>query len=331
MPEFRQNMATNEWVIIATERAKRPENFKSNKPAKPSLPEYSESCPFCRGNETKTPPPSFEIEKDGNWVVRVVPNKFAAVQQEIPIERERIGRFLKASGFGIAEVIIETPKHNLTLGTMGVDSVLQVVSAYKQRYQEVAKHKGISFINIFRNHGERAGTSLEHPHSQLIATPIIPPHVRNPIEQAVRYHDTHGSCIYCDMLAEELRLKDRIILETDYFVAYTPFASRTPFEARIMQKKHRGSFIDINDTELADFAYLLQNILFRIYHGLDNPDYNFIIRSAPVGDEDAKYYHWYMVIIPKLTTPAGFEIGTGIYINITYPEQCAEFLRNIKV
>jgi UDPglucose--hexose-1-phosphate uridylyltransferase len=329
MPEFRQNMATNEWVIIATERAKRPEDFKGSKPPKPPLPEYCAPCPFCRGNESKTPPSSLVIEKDGTWAVRVVPNKFAAVQQEIPIERERVGRFLKASGFGIAEVIIESPVHNLTLGTMSVESVQQVVSAYKQRFQEVAKQRGISLINIFRNHGERAGTSLEHPHSQLIATPIIPPHVRNPIEQAVRYHDTHGGCIYCDMLAEEIRLKDRIILETEHFVAYAPFASRTPFEARIILKNHQGSFVDINDNELADLAYLLQNILSRIHRGLDNPDYNFIIRSAPVGDEDAKYFHWYMVIIPKLTTTAGFEIGTGIYINITYPEQCAEFLRNI--
>jgi UDPglucose--hexose-1-phosphate uridylyltransferase len=327
MPEFRQNMATNEWVIIATERAKRPEDFKNAKAPKLPIPEYSVQCPFCRGNESKTPPPSFILEKDGAWAVRVVPNKFAAVQQDIPIERERIGRFLKASGFGIAEVIIETPLHNITLATMSVDTVRQVVSTYKQRYLEVSNQHGISMINIFRNHGERAGTSLEHPHSQLIATPIIPPHVRNPIEQAVRYHDTHGKCIYCDMVAEELNLKNRVILETDHFVAYAPFASRTPFEVRIMIKKHQGAFVDITDAELADFAFLLQNILARIYWGLDNPDYNFIIRSAPVGDEDAKYFHWYMVIIPKLTTTAGFEMGTGIYINVTYPEQCAEFLR----
>ncbi|MDI6783185.1 MAG: galactose-1-phosphate uridylyltransferase [bacterium] len=330
MSEFRQNMATNEWVIIATERAKRPEDFIKTKEEKPLVPEYDAKCPFCVGNESKTPPATLTIEKDGKWMVRVVPNKFAAVQKDIPVQREHIGRFLKASGFGIAEVIIETPVHNLTLATMELSFVQDVVTAYKQRYLEVARQQGISFINIFRNHGVRAGTSLEHPHSQLIATPIIPPHVRNPIEQAVRYHDTHGKCIYCDMLVEEIRLNARIIAETDHLVAYAPFASRTPFELRIMPKYHQASFADMEETQIPEFAGFLKSNLARIYFGLDNPDYNFILRSAPVGDEAAKYYHWYMVIIPKLTTPAGFEIGTGMYINITYPEQCAEFLRNIE-
>lgn len=328
MPEFRQNMATNEWVIIATERAKRPEDFKKTKEERPPLPEYCDECPFCAGNEDKTPPATYTIEEKGKWSVRVVPNRFAALQKHIPLRHDHVGRFYKASGYGIAEVIIETPMHNVTLATMELSAVQDVVTTYKQRYLDAGKQSQISFINIFRNHGVRAGTSLEHSHSQLIAMPIIPPHIRNPIEQAVRYYDTHGTCIYCDMLSEEMRLKDRIILETDYFVAYAPFASRTPFEVRIMPKRHQASFANIAGNELPDFAFFLQNILARIFLRLDNPDYNFIIRSAPVGDEDAKYNHWYMVIIPKLTTPAGFEIGTGIYINITYPEQCAEFLRN---
>ncbi|MCX7919751.1 MAG: galactose-1-phosphate uridylyltransferase [bacterium] len=330
MPEFRQNMATNEWVIIATERAKRPEDFQKKIEGKPQLPPYKTDCPFCPGNESKTPPATLTIERNGNWSVRVVPNKFAAVQKGIEFKPERVGRFLKMSGYGIAEVIIETPNHNVTLATMDIAGVQDVIQAYKERSLSVAREDRIGFINLFRNHGIKAGTSLEHPHSQLIATPIIPPHVRNPIEQAVRYHDTHSRCIYCDMLAEEIQLKDRIIFETEHFVAYCPFASRTPFEVRIMPKQHRASFAYITASETADFSRCVKDILARIYFGLDNPDYNFIIRSAPVGDEDAKYYHWYMVIILKLTTPAGFEIGTGIYINITYPEQCADFLKKIE-
>ena len=330
MPEFRQNMLTNEWVIIATERAKRPEDFRKKEADKPPLPEFSAQCPFCPGNESKTPPATHTIERNGKWQVRVVPNKFAALQKDISFHPKRVGRFLEATGYGIAEVIIETPSHNLTLATMDLGSVQHVVNAYKLRYLSVAKEKQICFINLFRNHGVRAGTSLEHPHSQLIATPIIPPHVRNPIEQAVRYYDTHGQCIYCAMLAEEIQRQERVIAETDCFIAYAPYASRTPFEVRIMPKKHQASFAHIDSKELSDFASFLKNILARIYKGLDNPDYNFIIRSAPVGDEEAKYYHWYMLIIPKLTTPAGFEIGTGIYINVTYPEQCAEFLKNVR-
>lgn len=330
MPEFRQNMLTNEWVIIATERAKRPEDFGKQIKPKPPLPKRSDNCPFCPGQEAQTPAALFTIQRNGSWQLRVVPNKFAALQKEISFRPKQAGRFLKATGYGIAEVIIETPIHNLTLATLDDSDVQDVVTAYRQRYRSVAAEKQIGFINIFRNHGERAGTSLEHPHSQLIATPIIPPHVRNPIEQAVRYFDTHGQCIYCDMLAEELRKRERIIAETDYFIAYAPYASRTPFEVRIMPRTHQASFGDIEGKEMADFAVFMKNILARIYRGLSDPDYNFIIRSAPVGDENAKYFHWYMLIIPKLTTPAGFEIGTGIYINITYPEACAEFLRGMK-
>jgi UDPglucose--hexose-1-phosphate uridylyltransferase len=331
MPELRQNMLTNEWVIIATERAKRPEDFRQREAEKPPLPEFSASCPFCPGNESQTLPATHTIERNGKWQVRAVPNKFAALQKDICFQPEQVGRFLKATGYGIAEVIIETPVHNQTLATMDSESVEDVVEAYKLRYLSVAQERQICFINLFRNHGVRAGTSLEHPHSQLIATPIIPPHVRNPIEQAVRYYDTHGKCIYCHMLAEEIRQGERIIAETDHFIAYAPYAFRTPFEVRIIPKNHRASFADIEGKEIPDFAGLLKNVLARIYRGLGNPDYNFIIRSAPVGDEKAKYYHWYMLIIPKLTTPAGFEMGTGIYINVTYPEQCAEFLKNIDI
>ncbi len=331
MAEFRQNMLTNEWVIISTERARRPEDFQKKEEPKAPLPDFSPQCPFCPGNESRTPPAAHTIEKNGTWQVRVVPNKFAALQKDVPFQPKRFGRFLKATGYGAAEVIIETPRHNLTLATMDDPSVEDVVRAYKLRYLSIAREKQISFVNIFRNHGVRSGTSLEHPHSQIIATPIIPPHVRNPIERAVRYFDTHGQCIYCDMLAEEIRSHERVIAETTYFIAYSPYASRTPFEVRIMPRKHQASFAEMAGHELSDFARCLRNILARIHKGLNDPDYNFIIRSAPVGDENAKYFHWYMLIIPKLTTPAGFEIGTGIYINVTYPERCAEFLKSVRV
>jgi UDPglucose--hexose-1-phosphate uridylyltransferase len=331
MPEFRQNMLTNEWVIIASERAKRPEDFRAKGEVKLTVSGFNSRCPFCPGNETQTPPATLTIERDGRWAVRVVPNKFAALQNDIAFQPKRVGRFLKATGYGISEVFVETPQHNLSLATMEEESVELVIRAYQQRYRSAAEGKRICFVNIFQNHGVRAGTSLEHPHSQLIATPIIPPHVRNPIEQAVRYYDAHGQCIYCVMLEEEIHRQERLISETDYFVSYAPYASRTPFEVRIMPKNHQASFADLGDRETADFARLLRNVLARIYHGLNNPDYNFIIRSAPVGDENAKYFHWYLLIIPKLTTPAGFEIGTGIYINVTYPEHCAEFLRSMTV
>ena len=331
MPEFRQNMVSKEWVIIATERAKRPDQFLQKKEEKKTIPLHREDCPFCPGNESKTPPSLFSIEKNGVWTLRVVPNKFAALQSHLTTKRKHEGRFLKADGFGIAEVVIETPYHNRTIATMDLEEVKNTVMAYKERYIALSKIGQIDLITIFRNYGERAGTSLEHPHSQIIATPIVPPHVRNPLYQSQLACDTFGDCIYCGMMEEERRQQARVVKETKYFLVLCPFASRSPFETRIYPKTHRSSFISISDEESIDFACVLQDTLKRLSIGLNDPDYNYIIRSAPVEDCDVKYHHWYAVIVPKLTTLAGFEIGTGIYINTTLPEQCAEFLRGVAI
>lgn len=331
MPEFRQNMVSKEWVIIATERAKRPDQFLQKKGEKAPLPPHREDCPFCTGNESKTPPSLLTIETNGGWSLRVVPNKFAALQSHLTTQRKHEGRFLKADGFGIAEVIIETPAHNRTIATMDLEEVKNTVWAYKKRYLALAETGKIDLITIFRNYGERAGTSLEHPHSQIIATPIVPPHVRNPLYQSQLACDTYGDCIYCGMMEEEKRQQIRIVEETPYFLVLCPFASRSPFETRIYPKIHRSSFASITEEEMLEFAIVLQRTLKRLYSGLNDPDYNYIIRSAPIEDTDVKYHHWYLVIVPKLTTPAGFEIGTGIYINTTLPEQCAEFLRGVPI
>jgi len=331
MPEFRQNMVSKEWVIIATERAKRPDNFVQKKEGKKVLPPHKEDCPFCRGNESMTPPSIFSIEKEEGWVLRVIPNKFAALQSHLTTQRKHEGRFLKADGFGVAEVIIETPFHNRTIATMDLEEVKNTVLTYRERNAALSKIEQIDLITIFRNYGEKAGTSLEHPHSQIIATPIVPPHVRTPLYQSQLACDTFGDCIYCGMMEEERHQRLRVVKETEYFLVICPFASRSPFETRIYPKIHHSSFIMISNEELTDFAAVLQDTLKRLYVGLNDPDYNYIIRSAPLEDKEVKYHHWYVVIVPKLTTPAGFEIGTGIYINTTLPEQCAEFLRGVQI
>lgn len=331
MPEFRQNMVSKEWVIIATERAKRPSDLAQKKEGKIPIPPHRDDCPFCPGNESMTPPSLFSIEKNGVWSLRVVPNKFAALQSHLTTDRKHEGRFLKADGFGIAEVVIETPLHNQTIATMELEEVKNTVMAYRERYNALSKTAHLDLITIFRNYGQKAGTSLEHPHSQIIATPIVPPHVRNPLYQSQLACDTFGNCIYCGMMEEEQHLQTRVVRETEYFLVISPFASRSPFETRIYPKIHRSSFTTVSDQELADFASVLQDTLRRLYVGLNDPDYNYIIRSAPIEDNNVKYHHWYVVIVPKLTTPAGFEIGTGIYINTTLPEQCAEFLREVQI
>lgn len=331
MPEFRQNMVSKEWVIIATERAKRPDNFIQKKEDKKTLQPYRKDCPFCPGNEDLTPPPVYSIEKDGKWILRVVPNKFAALQSHLTTERRHEGKFLKANGFGIAEVIIESPFHHRTIATMEKDEVKNTVFAYRERANSISKIQNIELITIFRNYGEKAGTSLEHPHSQIIATPIVPPYVRNPLYQSQLASDTYGNCIYCGMIEEEMNQKARVVMESEYFVVICPFASRSPFETRIYPKIHRSTFNHISDAEVEDFAWVLQDTLKRIYIGLNDPDYNYIIRSSPISDGEVKYHHWYIVIVPKLTTPAGFEIGTGIYINTALPEECAKYLREVKI
>jgi UDPglucose--hexose-1-phosphate uridylyltransferase len=331
MPEFRQNMVSKEWVIIATERAKRPDQFLQKKEGRKPLPSHQKDCPFCPGNESMTPPPVFSIERNGSWSLRVVPNKFAALQSDLTTTRKHEGRFLKADGYGIAEVIIETPLHNRSIATMDLEEVKNTVLTYRERYNAISKTNRVDLITIFRNYGEKAGTSLEHPHSQIIATPIVPPHVRNPLYQSQLACDTYGDCIYCGMMEEEQRQQVRIVKETQYFLVICPFASRSPFETRIYPKIHHSSLATVSDQELNDFAFALQDTLKRLSIGLNDPDYNYVIRSAPVEDTHVKYDHWYAVIVPKLTTPAGFEIGTGIYINSTLPEQCADFLRGVKI
>nr|MBN2278214.1 galactose-1-phosphate uridylyltransferase [candidate division Zixibacteria bacterium] len=332
MPEFRQNMATKEWVILAPERGKRPSDYHKNQPPIKTLNDYEPDCPFCRDNENQTEKPVYVFPDNDNWQVRVVPNKYASLQPDLAVTRTRVGNFMAAKGFGVADVVIEHPRHDMNPALMTLDEVANILRAYQLRQTEISRNDKINLVTIFRNHGARAGTSLAHPHSQIIATPIVPPHVRYPIEQAVQYYDDFGSCVYCDMVREEIDQKERIIEETDNFAAFCPYAARSPFECRIYPKRHIPSFLNLDSAEEQDeLAWILREILGKLYFGLHNPDYNYIIRSAPIGDEDARYFHWYMVIIPKIAITAGFEIGSGIYINTVAPEEAALFLRNVKV
>lgn len=329
MSEFRQNRATKEWVIVAPGRGKRPSDFAKEIVKHEPIPAYKETCPFCPGHDEMTSPAIYQLPENGPWQSRVIPNRFAALSPEIPATRYSVGHFLSVNGFGIAEVIIESPVHNQTLATMSTDEVANVLRLYRERHRVISQNPDINLITIFRNHGPKAGTSIEHPHSQLIATPIVPPHVRNPLEYAVLHYDNFGICVYCDTIADELQQKERVIIDNAHFAAICPYAARSPYEIRIVPKRHAASFMSISDEEIMDLAGVLRDILLRIYVLLGNPDYNYIIRSSPVGDEDARYLHWYIVIIPKISTPAGFEIGSGMYINTVAPEESAKALREI--
>ncbi len=330
MPELRYNVATQDWIIFATERAKRPKDFvKAKKEVKP-LPEYKDDCPFCPGNESRTPDEIYRLGGGKAWRVRCVPNLFGALSPKEKEERKINGMYISMGGLGIHEVIIENPRHNTSIALMSDEEVENIIRVYKSRYLAIQNIPGIEAVIIFKNHGPAAGTSLEHPHSQLIATPIVPPQTRSRLEKATSYFDNTGRCVFCQMAEEELKSKVRVVLETDKFVSFLPYAGILPFVAWIFPKRHMSSFADIEEAEICDLAHNLKGMLQRLYYGLDNPDFNYTIRSLPVKEKTTEYFHWYLNIIPRLSQPAGFELGSGMFINTSLPEESAEFLRQVK-
>ena len=333
MSELRQDPTTEEWVIVARERAKRPTDFV-HKRSKLKLPDFSPSCPFCLGNESMTPPETLLYQrKDGSvWQVRAFANKFAALSPDGKTNRNIEETFFtEMAGVGAHEVIVETPLHNKSLALMEEGEILRVLTAYHERYRILSQQPFAKLVIIFKNHGAAAGTSLEHSHSQLVVTPVVPKHIRMRHEIAIRYYDNHGRCLYSDLMEHELESGMRIISETGDFVAFNPFASQRPFETWIMPKKHRPSFGSVSRKDLDGLSRVLRIILLKLYQGLNDPDFNYVIDTAPVGDENEPYYMWHIRIIPRLTELAGFEIGSGIYINTAVPEETAQYMRNLDI
>ncbi len=331
MPTLRQDPTTKEWVIFATERAKRPHDF-----VKHGFPREGErskaTCPFCPGNETSTPPEIFVLRKNESspWSVRVVSNKFAALVPGGTIEHKKVGSiYREMEGVGAHEVIIETPEHEQTLALLPETQILDVLRAYQERYRRLREEGWAKLILIFRNHGESAGTSLEHPHSQVIATPVVPKDIRRKYEVATTYYDDTGRCLYCDVLQDETALRERLIIDTEQFVVFHPFASKFPFETWIGPKKHQPSFGKVPEEDLPELAHVLKVTLESLHEALGDPDYNYVIHSAPVEDEQKSYYLWHIQIIPRLTKVAGFELGSGMSINTALPEETAKFMREV--
>lgn len=328
MPELRQNFFTKEWVIIATERAKRPEELATHRPAQP-VSSFVETCPFCPGNENKTPPEVMRIGEP--WEVRVIPNKFAALSSEVQPTRSLQHLRRRIDGFGFHEVIIDSPDHSRCLALMTDEHVVKILNAYKQRYNVLSLDHRVNHITIFKNHGLDAGASLQHPHSQLIATPVIPSQVRHRLHEALRHYDDVGECMFCHMVEREVEDQTRVVLKSERFVAMEVFASATPFATHIFPLRHMASFGEISDMEITDLARTLRHLLGKIYIGLENPDLNFTVRSGPAEYAGARHFHWYVSVIPRLTRVAGFELGSGMFINTVLPEAAAEFLRKISI
>lgn len=330
MPELRQNFMTKEWVVIATERAKRPDQMAVHRPSKPAV-SFSPNCPFCPGHENLTPPEILRLPEGAGWKARVVPNKFAALSPECAPERTIRRSMRSMGGFGVHDVIVETPDHSLAMALMTDQHVADILRIYKTRYDQLSLDPRIAQVTIFKNFGADAGTSLEHPHSQLIATPVISYQVRQRFQEALRYYDDFGGCMFCQLIDEELEHEQRVVLKSEHFLAAELFASPSPFFTHIYPRRHMASFGDISATEISDLGRVLRGVLAKLYHGLENPDFNFTIRTAPAECVGVRYFHWYMSVIPRLTRTAGFELGSGMFINTVIPEEAAEFLRNVKV
>jgi UDPglucose--hexose-1-phosphate uridylyltransferase len=335
MSEYRQDVTNGEWVIISSERAKRPADYTPTAKIRASLPEHSSDCPFCKGNEHKCETPTYEVKNEDFWKLRAVPNIFAAVSRpkQIPdtsLPRQRVSKIhLFAQGYGAAEVIIESPKHNANLVFMEKSEIYEIIKSYKERFNALSQDHNIAMVNIFKNYGASAGASLEHSHSQIIATHVLSTHITDNLTYARRAFNTYGTCIFCDLIKRELEAGDRIVAVSKHFVAFCPFAARYPYEIRVCPLNHSALFGTVSTEEMEDLADFLQIVLKKVYLLLKDPDYNYYVRTIPTPDGDVRFYHWHIAITPRLMKPAGFELGTGIYINTTPPEQAAEQLRNI--
>lgn len=333
MPELRKDPITGRWVIIATERAKRPSDFVRDKVEIRG----SGFCPFCYGNEAKTPPEIIAYRSDGSlrnspgWSLRVVPNKFPALGIEGSLNRQGEGLYDKMSGIGAHEVIIETPDHQKTLALLSPRQIEDVLWAYRDRILDLKKDRRFKYIMIFKNHGEAAGASLEHTHSQLIALPVVPKRVREETDGAREYYNFKERCIFCDIIRQEAESGIRVIADTPAFIAVAPFAPRFPFEIWIMPRVHQSAFEDSQKQEFEQLALILKDMLMRLDKVLDCPAYNYIIHTSPIPESPNEHYHWHLEIMPKLTKIAGFEWGTGFHINPTPPEESARFLREAAV
>jgi len=333
MPELRKDPIVGRWVIISTERSKRPRDYDitSARAARGGF------CPFCPGNESATPPEVLAYRdpnsspNSAGWSLRVIPNKFPALKVEGNLDREGEGVYDKMSGVGAHEVIIESPDHDKEMSDLSPEEMRNVMLAFRDRIVDLKQDPRLRYILIFKNQGAAAGASLEHTHSQLIALPIIPKNVSEELNGTKSYYDLKERCIFCDMIRQERRDGERVVLENEDFIVVCPYAPRFPFETWVLPKKHYTDFETCPEPEYSSLASIFSRTLKKLDVALNGPPYNFILHTGPTNtDQDVSHYHWHFEIMPTLTKVAGFEWGTGFYINHTPPEEAAAYLRSIE-
>jgi UDPglucose--hexose-1-phosphate uridylyltransferase len=329
MSEMRFNPITLDWVVMAPDRALRPDDFHRHAAGQIARAQHREDCPFCVGNESQTPGEISRVSApDGSWLVRVIPNKYSVFDATLDLQRKRQGTFRSMAAAGVHEVVVEHPRHDLELGEMDPAHLVLLLRVYRERYQVLRGNSLVESIVIFKNQGQRAGSSLEHSHSQITAAPVLSSQVCMRLQEARRFHELEGGCLYCTVLREELLAEERILETGEAFVAFMPYAALSPYHTWIFPRQHQTAFDEISDAEIEDLAGLLSRLLRRLKAAAGAPDYNINIRSAPVG-EVSGCFHWYISIVSRISQLAGFELGSGTFINSMRPERCAERVRGI--
>jgi UDPglucose--hexose-1-phosphate uridylyltransferase len=324
LPELRRDPVSGRWVIISTDRRKRPNDFRFERASTLGR----DQCPFCPGHEAMTPHEVLAYRQNGSapntpgWELRVVPNKFPALLVEGTLDREPDGMFDRMNGIGAHEVIIETPHHDRSLATMSEPEIERVLWAYRERILDLKRDGRLRYILVFKNHGAAAGATLEHTHSQLIALPIVPDFLRQELDGARRHFEVKERCVFCDVVHEDLLDGRRIIQENADIVA---------FETWLLPRRHGARFEEAPRHEYESLARMLKSVLQRMDRALETPAYNLIVHTSPFSEETGDFYHWHVEIMPKLTRVAGFEWGTGFYLNPTSPEEAAQALRVAKI
>jgi len=332
MAELRRDPITGRWVIISTEEGDHTEEFEVEKHEVKAA-----FCPFCYGNEDKTPPeieacrPQGSSPNSPGWLTRTIPNKFPALSLEGNLNRAGIGIYDTMNGFGAHEVIIETPDHKRTIADLLPEEIARVIQAYKNRCIHLNKDERFRYVLIFKNYGASAGASLEHPHSQLIALPIVPKRVKEELRGTEFYHEYKERCVHCDIISQELGERSRLVAENEEFLSFCPYASRFPFETWILGKQHLSVFSQITEKQIPNLALILKETMLKIKTALGDPSYNYIIHTAPAKTQEREDYHWHIEIMPKLIHTAGFEWGSGFFANPTPPEEAAKRLNEVKL
>ncbi len=329
MNEFRQDIVNKNWVLIAASRAQRPSDFPELPATPKNLPAVEGSCIFCPGNESKTVGEIARYPQEGPWLIRVVPNKYEAVGHAAGKRQEDF--YTSRPGFGDHEVVI-TRYHNQPTALQDADLIDLTLRTFIERMSDLRRHEEVRYVHIIQNHGQQAGASVVHPHSQIIAIPFLPDRIRDELWGTRSYFAAHGVCVYCEMILHELKVQERVIIDTPEFLVIAPYASKMPMEIHILPKKHRSGFQEITISERKALARVMKEVFFRLYERMHNPAYNYYIHTVPFGGiietkshDDRTSYHWHIVVLPRINVWAGFELGTEVYINVMPPETAAKF------